>query len=278
MTTDVGPRIIFFGFAGGKNVFQNYDEMLQNPKIDEFQLYGGHRLWHAPENQPRTYYPDNHPVKIVDMGEFIQTTQPIETTTGVEKQMDIYLDPTEAEVKIVHRLTNHNIWGIELAAWSLSVMAPGGKAIVPLPTRGSHTEGDLLPSNTVTLWSYTNMADERWSWGNQYATLQSQPGNEIPQKGGFMVKDGWSAYVNNELLFVKYFDYLQEFAYADLGCNVETFTNESMLELETLGPLCWLLPGESVEHIEIWNLFDGVKTPKTEEEINQHILPKIELD
>jgi len=121
------------------------------------------------------------------------------------------------------------------------------------------------------------MADKRWTWGDKYIILQSEIGNDMAQKCGAVVEDGWAAYVNNDLLFVKHFDYLPEFTYPDMGSNVETFTNESFLELETLGPLCWLLPNEAVEHTETWNLFDGIKTPLSEEEIDKIILPKVKV-
>ena len=277
VTTDVGPRIIFFGFVGGKNVFHNFEDMVGTTGSDEWKIYGGHRLWHAPENQPRSYFPDNNPIKIEDKETFIRLLQPVEDTTGIGKQIDIYLDQSKPEVKVIHRLINHNVWGVELAAWALSVMAPGGKAIIPFPKRGSHTDGDLLPSSSLVLWSYTRMADKRWTWGDKYIILQSEIGNDMAQKCGAVVEDGWAAYVNNDLLFVKHFDYLPEFTYPDMGSNVETFTNESFLELETLGPLCWLLPNEAVEHTETWNLFDGIKTPLSEEEIDKIILPKVKV-
>ena len=61
-TTDVGPRIIRFGFVGGENEFKEYEDMMGQTGGDEWRTYGGHRLWHAPEVQPRTYFPDNAPI------------------------------------------------------------------------------------------------------------------------------------------------------------------------------------------------------------------------
>jgi hypothetical protein len=46
--------------------------------------------------------------------------------------------------------------------------------------------------------------------------------------------------------------------YPDGGCNFELFTNPEFLELETLGPLVELKPGEMAEHVERWWLFEGV--------------------
>ena len=40
--------------------------------------------------------------------------------------------------------------------------------------------------------------------------------------------------------------------YPDNGCSVECYTNEEMLEIETLSPLYQLSYGEEVQHTEIW--------------------------
>ena len=59
VTTDVGPRIIRLGFVGGQNLFHVYPETAGKTGDKAWQNYGGHRLWHAPEVAPRTYWPDN---------------------------------------------------------------------------------------------------------------------------------------------------------------------------------------------------------------------------
>jgi hypothetical protein len=46
-----------------------------------------------------------------------------------------------------------------------------------------------------------------------------------------------------------------------MGCNFETFTNEAMLEVESLGPLAQLEPGQDTSHRESWYLLDGVAEP-----------------
>ncbi len=58
-----------------------------------------------------------------------------------------------------------------------------------------------------------------------------------------------------------------------MGSNFETFTNESMLEVETLGPLTRVEPGECVEHIETWQLFGDVPSPQNDADVEAHILP-----
>jgi hypothetical protein len=174
----------------------------------------------------------------------------------------------------VHRLRNHNLWAVELAPWALTVMAQGGRAIIPLPPRGSHPK-DLLPANTLTLWAYTDMSDPRWTWGCKYILLRQDPAAATPQKIGAMVPDGWVAYANHGQLFVKKFAYQPDARYPDLGCPVETFTNADMLEVETVAPLVNLQPGAAIEHVEEWFLYGGVAAPENDADVEREVLPKI---
>jgi hypothetical protein len=273
-TTDVGPRVIRFGFVDQDNELKEYEEMMGLTGGDEWRIYGGHRLWHAPEVQPRTYFPDNSPVKLEEHDGFVRLVQPVEPTTGIQKEIDLRLSPDEAHMNVTHRLRNTNLWAVELAPWALTVMAQGGKAVVPLPPRGSHEES-LLPTNTLTLWAYTDMSDPRWTWGSKYVMLRQDPKAKVPQKIGLMVPDGWVAYARDGHLFVKKFNYVVGGCYPDFGCSVETFTNAEMLEMETLGPFVRLPPGAAVEHVEGWFLFHDVPVPQNDADVDAHILPKV---
>jgi hypothetical protein len=274
VTTDVGPRIMRFGFVGGENELKEYEEMMGKTGGDEWRIYGGHRLWHAPEAKPRTYFPDNSPVVLEEHPGCVRLIQPVETTTGIQKEIDLRLSPDGGEVEVIHRLRNTNLWTVELAPWALSVMAQGGTAIIPLPPRGSHEE-HLLPTNTITLWAYTDMTDPRWWWGSRYVMLRQDPAVSKPQKVGVMTPEGWAAYARNGHLFVKMFHYVDGERYPDFGSSVETFTNADMLEVETLGPFVALPPGATVEHVERWLLFQDVPVPRSDDEVDRHVLPKV---
>lgn len=274
VTTDVGPRIIRFGFVGGENEFKEYESMLGKMGGSEWRIYGGHRLWHAPEAKPRTYFPDNYPIQLETHPDFVRLVQPVETTTGIQKEMDVRLAREGAHVQITHRLRNTNCWAVELAPWALSVMAPGGTGIIPLPPRGTHAKF-LTPLSTIALWAYTDMADPRWTWGSKYILLRQDPQTKTPQKIGAMVLDGWIAYARNGHLFLVTFDYMSEASYPDLGCSAEMFTDGAMLEIETLGPLLRLQPGAFLEHTERWFLFRDVPVPKDDADVDECILPKV---
>jgi hypothetical protein len=274
VTADVGPRILCFGFAGDENEFKEYEDTLGATGGDEWRIYGGHRLWHAPESRPRTYYPDNSPVEVEQHAGFIRLLQPTEATTGIQKEIDVRLSPGEAHADVTHRLRNTNAWAVELAPWALSVMAPGGKAVVPLPPRATHEES-LLPTAVIALWAYTDMADRRWTWGKRYVILSQDERCREPQKAGFMVLDGWAAYARNGHLFVKRFEHVQGGRYPDFGCSVELFTDAEMLELETLAPLTLLQPGSTVDHVEHWFLYGDVPEPRDEAGVDEHVIPRV---
>ncbi|MDD4891446.1 MAG: hypothetical protein PHU85_16115 [Phycisphaerae bacterium] len=277
VTGDVGPRVIRFGFVGGPNEFREYPDMVGKTGGDEWRLYGGHRLWHSPECKPRTYFPDNMPVRVEALPTGLRVVQPAEATTGIAKEIDLELVGHSAHVTVTHRLRNENLWAVTLAPWALSVMEQNGVAILPLPAPGEH-QGNLLPAASMALWAYTDMSDPRWTWGRRFVLLRQDPKATGPQKVGLCVKDGWGAYARAGHLFVKRFAAGCDCGeFPDFGCNAETYTDAGMLELESLGPLTHLHPSAVVEHVENWFLFDGVPTPASEADVVKHVLPKVKL-
>ncbi len=256
-TTDVGPRIIRFGFVGGANLFFEKPEDMGKTGGSEWRIYGGHRLWHAPEASPRTYSLDNSPVAYQWDGAILKLQQATEPETGIGKEIDVTLHPGAGRVSVLHRLTNENPWEIELSAWALTAMAAGGRAILPQEEYRSHPEY-LLPARPLVLWHYTDMSDPRWTWGPRYIQLRQDPGATTKQKVGLLNSLGWAAYALGDDLFVKRYPFRRGAEYPDFGCNTEVFTDAAMLEVESLGPMIRLDPdGGSVEYREEWYLFQA---------------------
>src|SRR5512133_535686 len=92
VTTDVGPRVISCGFKGKENLFFNNLAEVGTTGGKEYVGYGGHRLWAAPELAKRTYYPDNFPVDVKTLADGVILTSAVETTTGLQKSMEIHMD------------------------------------------------------------------------------------------------------------------------------------------------------------------------------------------
>lgn len=260
-TTDVGPRIIRFGFVGDVNEFCEKADQVGKTGGDEWYIYGGHRLWHSPEAKPRSYMPDNNPVawSLIDDG--IKLSQDTEPETHIKKEMEVMLCPDKACVKVVHRLINKGLWPVKLAPWALTVVATGGKEIVPQPQKDT----GLLANRVLALWPYSKMNDHRVYWGDKYITLLQDPNCEPPFKFGIPNEDGWAAYVNHNHMFVKRYQHKADAVYPDFGVSFETYTTDFMTEIESLGPLVELQPEASVEHVEEWMLFDNISMPSNDE-------------
>lgn len=271
-TTDVGPRIIRFGFVGKENEFCEVPEHIGTTGGDEWKMYGGHRLWHSPENKPRTYNPDNFKIDFKKKKNGIKLIQPVEPLTHIRKEVEVTLSPDSAKVTVMHKLTNEGTWTVELAAWAITVMAAGGREIIPLVKKDT----GLLPNMMISLWPYTKLNDPRVYWGEKYITLKQDVNAATPFKLGLPNENGWAAYANHGHLFVKQYEHIEGVIYPDFSASsYETYTNDFMLEMETLSPLVMLEPGCSVEHTENWYLYDNVKMPADEKEIEEIILPLI---
>jgi hypothetical protein len=272
-TTDVGPRILRFGFVGGQNLFKVLPGTEGLTGGDEWHSFGGHRLWHAPEVFPRTYAPDNVPIEHDWDGKTL-TLRSVEPGNGIEREIGLTLSPSAPQVGVVHRITNRNPWPIELAVWALSVMADSGEAIYPQEPYKPHPDC-LVPARPLVLWHFTDMTDPRWTWGRKYIRLRQDPKAKTKQKAGMLNTAGWAAYVLGGDVFVKRYGYDPAATYADMGCNTESYTDADILEIETLGPLTRLDPGATAEHRERWLLAHAECGP-TDEDVDARILPLLD--
>ena len=268
VTVDVGPRVIRYGFAGQQNELGEIRSEMGKTGGAEWRMYGGHRLWISPESRERTYEPDNVPVKWKEIGNGVSTTQEEGPETKVAKEMQITLDPDGTEVTINHRLTNKGVTSIELSAWAITIMNTGGIEIVPQ----SCIDTGLLPNRSITLWPYTRLDDSRMKLGNKYIILRQDSSIQQPLKFGTTNDNGWAAYFNENHLFIKKYSHVHNAAYPDFGVSYETYTNDFMLEMETLSPLIELGPNEHIDHLERWELYREIPAPSEDEEEIKKIL------
>lgn len=235
---------------------------------DSFRMYGGHRLWIAPEVMPRTYHPDNSPVQVSTHALGATFTAITESSSAIRKQLEITIDEHEPRATVRHRLRNEGPWEATLAPWALTVMAPGGQAILPLPPKGSHAQ-NLLPVSSLILWAYTDLSDQRYRFTPRALLISQDPQADLPQKIGMHLTRPVLGYALADQLFVKRARYAQGRDYPDRGSTVEVFTNAEMLELETLAPLTSLPPGDTVEHTEEWALLTLERPLESEGDLPQ---------
>jgi len=276
ITSDVGPRIMRYGFVGGQNFFKEFAGQLGTSGEPVWMPRGGHRVWIAPEDRVKSYAPENGPVAVEVHGDVLIATQPVEPLTGIEKQLTVKMAAAGTGVEVIHRLRNAGAEPCRLAVWALTMLANSGVGIHGFPPRGTHPEV-LAPTNPLVMWAFTDLADPRWRLSKKYLALRQDPDNPVPQKLGSFHPRTWGAYLLNGELFVKRVaaegDPTQ---YPDYGCSFETFTNADFLELETLGPLTDLPPGEGVSHVERWSAHRNVELTRWDDaELDEVVLPLV---
>jgi len=273
VTADVGPRIIRFGFVGGQNLFKEYAEQAGKSGETDFQLRGGSRVWKAPEDPVATWAPDNVPVSVKVTPNGLVATAPVEPLTKLQKEIEISMEPTGTKVTVSHRIANRGLFPLEFSPWVLTMMAQGGMVVSGFPPRGTHPK-DLAATNPLVMWAYTDLSDPRWKFTKKYMTLRQDPNNSNAQKLGTFNTDTWAAYLLNGEAFVKRAKADAAKTYTDFGCSFETFTNNEFLEIETLGPITKVQPGQTVEQVEHWGLFKNVKPAAiTDEELTRVLEP-----
>jgi len=277
---DVGPRLVRYALQGGANQFHEFADQAGLSGGAEFRLYGGHRLWAWPEVE-RTYFPDNHPVEVVVAPAGAAFTAPVELAppgTALQKKISIELSETGTHVKLVHSIANLAAAATELAPWTPTLLRPGGRAILPFPLRAAMDKDHFQSVSPLTLWSFTDFTDSRWALGQDFLQLiqQEKPSGRFPeQMSGLFNAAEWGFYVHSGSAFLKRASVVPQAKYPDFGCNFELFTNPEFLELETLGPVVTLQPGEATYHTEHWWLFDGLPPITCEDSIRLAILPLV---
>jgi hypothetical protein len=273
VTQSVGPRIISLRFRGGDNLFAELpDFTVTRPDGLLFHFYGGHRLWQAPEDIWSTYAPDDSPVSISQTANKLLVTQAASPETGIEKSIRISLVDDKPQVVLTHALTNHGPAAVECAPWAITQFKTGGVAILPQ----SRQQTEVLPNRSLALWPYTDIANRNVHWGNGYILVRAEMQEEI-FKVGFPNRRGWLACWQTGTLFLKRAAFDPQARYYDFNSSSECYCNNSFLELETLGPVTTLIPGASVTHTEIWELYGNVELPDTEDS-TQRIVETLGLE
>ena len=272
---EAGPRLVrLFAAGSDQNILAEAPDIFWETPYGRFNIRGGHRLWHAPEKMARTYIPDNGGLVVTDLPDGVRLEAPQEPDTAVYKTMTVRLHTDRPALTIAHTLVNGGVWAVELAPWAITQMRLGGTAVFPQQV-GQLDDDGLLPNRQLSLWPYTRLNDARLHLDDDYV-LVGPEADAQPFKIGCFNRHGWLAYFLDDLLFVKRFPVRDGQPHPDFGCNAEIYANDKFVELESLGPLTLLQPGQSVSHSETWEVHGRIPQPQSPAEtrrlIQQHIL------
>lgn len=251
-------RIMGLALKGGRNILANLSDETPIPTpYGDFYFRGGHRLWHSPEAMPRTYIPDTGDLHITGLPGGVILETPTEPGIGIRKRIEIQLSPDKPEVTLTHTLVNEGLWPVELAPWCITQFRLGGVVILPMSVGNADPAG-LLPNRQFSLWPYASINDPRLEMYDDFILYKGEP--KPPFKMGYFNPHGWMAYWIEDTLFRKTFEVHPDLSHPDNNSNSEIYCCPEFIELETLAPLTKLLPGRPVQHVEIWELHQGMDT------------------
>lgn len=248
-------RISGLKLVGRPNLLVDLSDLPPVPTpYGDFYFRGGHRLWHAPEAMPRTYIPDEA-VQVTEVPDGVILDAVTEPGTQIRKEIEIHLSGDNASLTVTHTLFNDGMWPVELAPWAITQFRLGGIVVLPMPVGNADPAG-LLPNRQLSLWPYTRIQDPRLKLGDDHIVFKADA--LPPFKIGYFNSHGWMLYWLDRVLFRKTFAVQSGMSYPDNNCNCEMYCNDRFVELESLGALRKLASGESVKHVEVWEILDGL--------------------
>lgn len=244
-----GPRIIYAGFKESKNFFAEIEDVEFKTKYGTWKLYGGHRLWIAPESID-TYYPDNEPVDIEYKNKILIVAKTF-SEIGLKKEISLKFI-SKNKVELTHKIQNISSKNKILSLWTLSVMTKNGTAILPQNVK-TLDSSKFLPNRNLVLWQYTDINDKRLKINNDFIYVKQDTKVKTALKIGQYLTSGWIAYKFDNYFFVKKFKIDSCYSeYPDYSSNVEVYSCEKFLELELLTPLINLHSKQFIVQKEIW--------------------------
>jgi hypothetical protein len=250
---EFGIRILRFSLCGEGNLFYEQDadaDYLCTP--GGWRVYGGHRLAFAPESD-KTYWPDTEGVHHEILPNGIRLDQREDRYLHIEKSIIIQFTENPHELSITHKVRNTGSDAIAGAPWAITAVAPPGTLSVPFPP----PPGNGLcaaPNRFISLWNNTSLADKRLSFMDDSIEIRHLPVDDY-FKIGLRSAGGSVKYQSGERqIFTKTVDTNSVVIYPDNNINVEVFACKYMMEIETLGPLGTIQPGEERVHRETWGI------------------------
>ncbi len=242
-----GLRIVrLLRIGDDRNLLAETPEFGWDTPFGRFLALGGHRLWHAPQTD-QTATPEPQPLEIRREGLSVCLFQPADPWNHLAKRIEVTLDASRPALSILHTLTNESDSAVEFAPWAITQLPLGGQAILPLP-------GPIAASNRpLAFWPYVRLPDPRLNLNADDLRFNARA-YDTEFKLGYFNTSGWVAYEWQGIRLTKRFEPRPGLPHADSGCNVEIYCNNEFFELETLGPLVTLQPGQSVHHSEAWEV------------------------
>lgn len=246
-----GIRIIHLSHIGMPNLlYRQPDDLSDGYTTDAgWRLYGGHRLWLAPESD-RSTYPDNESVTYKILEDGVELVQQPDPWLQIIKFLRIKFCE-DGFIQLTHSIKNCGSYAIRAALWGITTLSGGGIADVSFS--GTLPPDDLTPKRTVSLWADTNLGDPRVSYEKDRITFRHIPSDDFFKIGVFS-KDGKMSTENFGQRLEIFFESNKIDDLPDFGCNAEIYLDRNFIELESLGIMQTIPAGQYASHTELWRV------------------------
>ena len=262
----LGGRVMSFSLAGRELFFANHDELAAGPPWQvegRWRNWGGYKMWPAP--QARWGGPPDPPGGVLDGGAYsahvevepegrwsaVTMVSERDEVTGLRFERSLRLEVGSSSALLSQRMANVSEDSVEWSIWDVTQVpgrgAPGEPAWVYFQLEGDG--GD--PGYVLQAGEPDNPT---WVPGVAQGVMGVKYTGRVG-KIGEMSRGNWMAFRSGDLVYAKLFPQASpEEVYPDGGVNVEVWSNPdpSYMEMEILGPLTTLAPGEAADHEQRW--------------------------
>ncbi len=254
---EAGPRIVRLMPAGTDlNLLADLNGIAWDVPTGQFVPFGGHRLWRAPEVAEITYLPDHTSCSAEPIENGLRLSHEDHTQVEYRRVIEVRLDPSAPKLTLTHRIENLGKGDFVAAAWAITQCRMGGRAWLPM-TAEKISGSDFTPNRSLVLWPYTDLKDNRLKVCNEGVEVMARSKAEA-LKVGLYSNRGWAAVEFAEgWTLIKRFGVGEASAYTDLSANLQCYVRDMFIELETLGELKTLHPGEAAVNVEEWEVLKG---------------------
>lgn len=255
LITQCGPRIAFLGKNGEDNLFYWKKEGVIR---GQWHLCGGHRVWltrpMADESED-TYISDNEPCRVELLSNGLIVTAPAHACNKLERGMRVCcLDNGRFEV--TNFVTNVGEMIYSGGVWAPTCINPTGK-VFRIPLGEDNVTWDLVQIVIPRIFAgnVTQLEDPQVHFENNdmVITPMGQVSKRCLTAPKGIIRMDWA---EKNISFTKQSHYQRYAHYPLHGCNLAVFIGKDnwMTEMESFGVEQPILPGESIENKENWEL------------------------
>ncbi len=175
--------------------------------------------------------------------------------TGIRLIRDFVLDENTGKVLFTQTMKNVSSEPTAFFHWSRTFAVGNGICFAPVNPASRYPKGYLVygPGDVIDY-----MPDEEAAFSIRDGVLEIR---SAPQRAKFALdqSEGWLAYLTRDnLLFVKKFPVYPNRVYGEIAANNVSiwYYNHEVCEIEPIGPVEHLNPGEEASYTEQWWLLD----------------------